>query len=884
MNKVYMLPTPSIARKDRTNAINQIVLRLEPVLPEYGWDITEHKSEADLIVGHAGQTDGQTAVDIAHCHGLNPTYQFPEPDWQYAGNAHVIKNLLEAKQVTAPSRWVAELLARDMHLSSHVFGWGINHNEWEPPKNNGGYVLWNKTRATGVCNPAPMQRLAERAREIPFLTTFGDTSENVKVTGRLAFDHMRPMIQYAGIYLATTKETFGIGTIEAMACGVPVLGYNWGGTADIVDHGVTGFLAEPGDIDGLEAGLRYVITHHRILSANARKASLQYTWHRIAEQFASLYRSTLNAMNAPRPKVSVVIPCHNYGHYVRDAIMGVYHQTFPFDIELIVVNDNSGDNSQDVINTALNEISRTDIVPILIEGTYGGPAAARNRGIEEASGEYILCIDADDMIDNPAMLSALAARLDDDPSLGIAFTGLQAIDGDNNRLKLSGWPNGFDFEKQVKRQNQVPTCCMYRREAWVRAGGYRTRFEPAEDAELWLRMTSLGYKAEQVTTEPWFIYRMHGDSLSAPVRNQLKNEPNWLRLHPWTHDSDLPRPFAALSKDGKQSGRVRNYDNPLISVIIPVGPGHEKIVTEALDTLEAQTFWNWEALVINDTGELLQLPAHPFAKIIEPEPDRWAHGVIGAGASRNVGVQEARGSLVAFLDADDLWEPEFLYKALRKFNQTGRYVYTDWISISKDGSRETHVCPDYELHTVFTKGSIHGISVLIPKADVIAVGGFAEDMGAWEDVDFYMRLAKGGFCGVRLAEPLLIYRYRTGSLREHGETIKDELKEYLRERYVDYMGGKADMCCGDPPRAKTEPIAQNDEDMIRVQYVGDKAPLGKATLLGPVTKHSYGRRARGEVFMVWKQDYESLSDRLEPYQEFQPVASQTVIPTEPTAT
>src|SRR5688572_2298492 len=78
--RVYMSPNPSQARLDDSNSINQIVLKMQEHLVEFGWEITEDKSQADLIASHAGMTiDGNFDCDVAHSHGLYPTFHHHEP-------------------------------------------------------------------------------------------------------------------------------------------------------------------------------------------------------------------------------------------------------------------------------------------------------------------------------------------------------------------------------------------------------------------------------------------------------------------------------------------------------------------------------------------------------------------------------------------------------------------------------------------------------------------------------------------------------------------------------------------------------------------------------------------------------------------------------------
>jgi hypothetical protein len=275
------------------------VTRLETALPKYGYRLTEDAGEAVLTACHAGQCGNGAYADIAHCHGLYPTATGRCEQWQWAANIGVIQSLRAAKEITVPSEWVADIIRRDMNVDPHVIGWGVDASEWTAQTEHGNYVLWNKTRADAVCDPQPMIELASKANDVRFLTTFGIGTPNIKTIGRVSFDEMKAYVQNATVYLATTKETFGIGTLEAMTCGIPILGYRHGATPDIVRHGVDGILVEVGDIKGLLDGLRYCIQHRAILGANARKRALSYTWDKVAEQFAAVYDKALSEPERP---------------------------------------------------------------------------------------------------------------------------------------------------------------------------------------------------------------------------------------------------------------------------------------------------------------------------------------------------------------------------------------------------------------------------------------------------------------------------------------------------------------------------------------------------------------------------------------------------------
>lgn len=874
MRYVYMNPLPSNAARDTTVSIHTIVLRLAQHLPKYGYTLTEDPAKADLRACHAGMCDDDKYADVAHCHGLYPTADYHNPLW-FAINMGVIHSLRAAKAITVPSEWVADILRRDMGVNPTVVGWAVDHEEWQPADNQG-YVIWNKTRADEVCNPKPLLELAVKNPKTLFLSTYGDNPTlNVKVTGRVPYSEMRDYIRHAAVMLCTTRETFGISTIEAMSAGVPILGYRWGGTADIVRHGVDGYLVEPNDINGLSEGLAYCLKYRDILGANARKRAQEYTWDNVAREFAAVYDRVL----APKSdvKVSVVIPLYNYGQYVKEAIASVLTQETTFKYEIIVVNDGSTDDSLDVVGDYEFE-NPPNLADYRIHSRPNrGVASARNFGIEFAEGEYIVCLDADDKLGSPDFLQTLANALDEDRALGIAFTSLRVISETGELApKNSAWPDGFDFDLQAQGRNQIPTCNLFRKEAWQRAGGYRKQEEPAEDAGLWTRIGALGYKAKHVVQDGWFLYRDHANSLS-----KTRPQPNW-RNFAWVHDNQ--RPFASQGKTIYGSYPVRNYDTPLVSIIIPLGKGHDEIVKRALDSIEAQTERRWECIVVSDGGHL---PAYGYAWVKTAETGGTMRGT---GIARNIGLRMAKAPLVTFLDADDFLHPQFLEKTIRAFRRSGRYIYTDWMSVNKDGSRQTHQADEYDPNLIFRKSSLHAINVLMRRKDALDVGGFDESMN-WEDADFFMKLAAAGICGERLAEPLFAYDYGGGSRREQAELVKNELKKALYHRYTDYIEGVKMCGCGNSPKGLPTngngnamaalsglDIHPQFGAMVMCEYNGPKA--GKE-VIGAISRQRYQYRQSGEIFNVWQVDIDADPESFIPLAVIDDRVAETEAPMEP---
>jgi glycosyltransferase involved in cell wall biosynthesis len=872
MHKIWMTPTPSEAAKDTTNAIHQIALRMAKHLPEFGYELVEHPQQAELKVGHAGQGSYDN-VDVAIYHGLYPTAQGMDGIY-FAINSHVIQNLKSAKQIIAPSNWIADVIRRDMHIAPNIVSWGVDTDEWTPGDNPHVYALWNKARVDKVSDPAPMLELAQRASNVPFLTTFGEGGQNVKTIGRQPYEVMKNHVRNAGVYLSTNVETFGLGILQACAAGVPVLGFRQGAIAEYLTHGVNAFMAEPGDMEGLYNGLAYCLKHRRTLGENARELAKQFSWQETARKMALVFDAALQPHVGK--KASIIIPCHNYAEYVEQAIESALAQEASFEYEIIVVLDRCTDESAAVVSRYAERGVRTLTVD------NGNLSATRNDGIKAATGEYIVCLDADDRLGSPHYLQTLSQALDSDRTLGVAFTGIQIMNAAGELGHLNAWPKGYDFDVQAQRKNQIPSCCMFRKEAWKRAGGFRPYFKYAEDAEFWLTVGSIGYGAKHVVNDGWFQYRLHNKSASQVHRTGQIKEPDWTEFHPWTKDGQ--RPFAADGRAPNGSWPVRFYHQPQVSIIIPVGKGHEEAVKDTLHSVEGQTYRLWECIVVLDDVQA-DLSGFPWAKVVSSTKQ------LGSGAARNLGASKANSTALVFLDADDILKPSFIADTLKAYRTHGRYIYTDWLTDDRKGNTEIHATLDYSFAALRSNPSLHLVTALIPRQWFNAVGGFDETLTAFEDVDLFMKLYAHGYCGARLAKPLVMYNLDAGYRRKSGDPQKEKFKALMLKRYGAYMENDHMCDCVEPPKGKkaVAPTAENAAEyheafgaMMLVEYVSQFAPESPTTFYGPATHTLYGRRAKGEVFYVWEADVINSDGVFRQVDVPQPELEQGIIPNEPT--
>jgi glycosyltransferase involved in cell wall biosynthesis len=206
------------------------------------------------------------------------------------------------------------------------------------------------------------------------------------------------------------------------------------------------------------------------------------------------------------PTVSVIIPSHNSGRFLGEAVESVLSQDYP-SVELIVVDDGSTDQTQRLLSGYDGRIRH-------IRQPNQGVSAARNRGIAIATGDLISFLDADDLM-LPGKLRDQVARFQQAPrNPGIVNSGWRTVDATGNPIRdHEPWREApkLDLRTWLLWKPMVPGGLMIERGWLNRVGGFNTNYSQSEDVDLILRLSLAGCRATWLQ-QPTVAYRQHADS------------------------------------------------------------------------------------------------------------------------------------------------------------------------------------------------------------------------------------------------------------------------------------------------------------------------------------------------------------------------------------
>ena len=243
-------------------------------------------------------------------------------------------------------------------------------------------------------------------------------------------------------------------------------------------------------------------------------------------------------------------------------------------------------------------------------------------------------------------------------------------------------------------------------------------------------------------------------------------------------------------------------DAPLVSIVIPAY-NVAAYIAETLESIFAQTYTNYEVIVVNDGSP----DTEEFERAIAPYLDRLRYlkqENLGASVARNAGVKAARGEFIAFLDADDLWQPNYLHQQLKFIRERNSDLVcadatmfgapeTEGRSYMTSLMNDAPPVGDVSfLQLIDANRCLITSGIVARRERLVEAGPFDPALRTAQDFDMWLRLALNGARLSYQRQALLKYRCRPDGL------TGDEINSHRRElRIFDKIENSYDLFAAD---------------------------------------------------------------------------------------
>lgn len=238
--------------------------------------------------------------------------------------------------------------------------------------------------------------------------------------------------------------------------------------------------------------------------------------------------------------VTVIIPCYNYAHYLPAAIESCLRQSHR-PLEVLVVDDSSTDNSVAVAESYGPPVR-------CLRQANQGVGAARNHGMRAAAHDFVMFLDADDMLAEGAVAALLQAYQQADEEPGLVAGCANSVDSQGQSLGLPAEPAALGGIRTVTLQEAVlctpfPPTVLAHRQYLLALGGFETNdalYRGSEDKAMWIEVAA-GSRPPLLLRQVILHYRVHGSSMSHNGKRQLASSQAILRRAQERHGSQLPQ-------------------------------------------------------------------------------------------------------------------------------------------------------------------------------------------------------------------------------------------------------------------------------------------------------------------------------------------------------
>lgn len=211
-------------------------------------------------------------------------------------------------------------------------------------------------------------------------------------------------------------------------------------------------------------------------------------------------------------EISIVIPVYNRASLVSRTLMSVYAQTYR-PLRVVLVDNNSSDASYSILTRFKEEYDTPDFKVTVCREVQPGAAAARNRGVCEVSGEWVMFFDSDDEM-CPQLVSEYVTTINKNTQADIVYTDIKMVDEQGcacvKRSPCGNLLYGHIFHSYLSTQRYI-----VRRSLLERAGAWNVNLPGWDDWELGVRLLLLSPRVVKVSSQaPLVVVHAHADSIT----------------------------------------------------------------------------------------------------------------------------------------------------------------------------------------------------------------------------------------------------------------------------------------------------------------------------------------------------------------------------------
>lgn len=249
--------------------------------------------------------------------------------------------------------------------------------------------------------------------------------------------------------------------------------------------------------------------------------------------------------------VSVIVPCYNYAHYLGEALDSVLAQMYS-DWECIIVNDGSPDNTEEVALKYCNKDRRFKY----LYKENGGHSSARNFGIRNSSGQYILPLDADDIISD-CYIDKAVEILEKDNNVKVVAGQIQFFGTEDEKQILPS----YDF-RSLLLMSFISVSCVYRREDYDRTNGYDETMLGFEDWDFWINVLKDGGEVIELPQICLYYRKKEKSVFKDVLKDKKRIFKDLLKLynnHAESYEKYFSSPIELIQQNEKMQRIIKGY-------------------------------------------------------------------------------------------------------------------------------------------------------------------------------------------------------------------------------------------------------------------------------------------------------------------------------------